>query len=309
MSAPLLLAGTAHPELARTVASAAGADFGEVTVAQYPDARVVTIETSVRGRDVFVFQPTPPASEVFLFELLLIADAARRAGAERITAVVPYLGYARQDRRAGGHRMALGARVVATMLSTGGVDRVVVVDLHAPAIEGFFAVPAENLEAFPLLSARLGRFDNGVVIAPDLGAAKLADRYAGHLGLPVAVVHKSRLSGSEVAATSVTGDVHGRYPVIVDDMITTGGTVAAALTLVREAGAAPGGTVVATHALFSPGAVERLAALRLDRLLVTNSVPVHAFPGVEVIDLSPLLAKVIRHLHSNRSLEAFRARV
>ena len=223
-----LIGGSAHPRLAAAVAAQLHIDLAEVDVAAYPDARVVRLHTSVQGADVFILQSMPAPSEVHLFELLLLADAARRAGARRITAVVPFLGYSRQDRRAAGERTAIGARVMADAISP-RVDRVVTVDLHQPAVEGFFAVPVDHLESYPVLLAALAETPrNSVVVAPDLGAAKLADRVANALDLPFAVVHKSRTSGVDVAATRVTGDVAGRRPIVVDDMITTGSTVHAA---------------------------------------------------------------------------------
>jgi ribose-phosphate pyrophosphokinase len=240
-----------------------------------------------------------------LIELLLLGDACRRAGAARVTAVIPYFGYARQDRRASG-REPVSARLVADLLQTGGFDRVVAVDLHTTALEGFFAIPLEHLTVVPLLAeaARTGLAPHSVVVAPDLGAVKLAERYGALLLQPVAFVHKTRLSGTEVRAGAVIGDVRDRAPVIVDDMISTGGTIAAAVGALLEAGAVPDVSVVATHALLVGPALQRLAALPLRRLIATDTVIPQAGPAVplEVASVAPLLAEAVDHLHHGRSL-------
>jgi len=306
-----LVSGGAHPLLAHAIAAQLGVDPVPVTLSRYPDAEVVNVEASVRGADVYIIQPTPPPPEGHLVELLLIADAAARAGAGRITAVTPYLGYSRQDRRANGARTAVGARVIADLLSSGRLDRLLTVDLHQPAVEGFFAIPVEHLEAFDTLLARLGPIEQqSVVVAPDLGAAKLADRFAAALKLPMAAVHKTRLSGLDVVATRVTGDVRGLRPIIVDDMITTGSTVRAALEALAAAGAAGGAIVAVTHAVFSAGAPAMLAQLGLHRLLATDSVPIDPVtaPNVEAVSLAPLLADAIRRMHEGRSLAGLRSR-
>jgi ribose-phosphate pyrophosphokinase len=301
-----LFAGSANPRLAQTVADALGVQPGECEIERFPDDELhVRLGESVRGCDVYLVQPTSPPADRHLFELLLMADAARRAGAARITAVVPYFGYARQDRRAGG-REPVAARVVADMISAGAVDRLVTVDVHTPAIEGFFSIPVEPLSAVPLLAqaAKALAGAEAVLVAPDLGAAKLAERYARVLKAPVAIVHKERISGSEVRATRVTGDVLHRAPIIVDDMISTGGTIEAAADAVLAAGCTPQMTVVATHGLFVGPAVERLRRLPLRSIVVTDSVPppqAIALP-VEVVGIGPLLADAIRRLNADESL-------
>ena len=259
----------------------------------------------MRGRDVYLLQPTSPPVDEHLLELLFLADACRRAGAARSTAVIPYLGYARQDRRARG-REPVGARVVADMLGAAGISRVVAVELHSPALEGFFALPLEHLSAVPVLAeaARPWMTGNGVVVAPDLGAAKLADRYARILDLPVAIVHKTRLSGDEVSVHRITGEVRDRAPLIVDDMISTGGTIEVAIKALREAGCAPDITVVASHGLFVGPARQRLSTVAAQRYIVTDSVPgaVGTTLPVQVVSVSGLLAEAIRRLHDDRSL-------
>jgi ribose-phosphate pyrophosphokinase len=298
--------GTAHPALAAAVAARLGVPPGDRTLERFPDGELhVRLDESVRGDDVYLVQPTGPPVEAHLFELLLLADACRRAGAAGVTAVLPYFGYARHDRRAEG-REPVAARLVADLLGAGGVQRVVAVDLHTPALEGVFGVPLEHLSAVPLLAeaARPWAGRDGVVVAPDLGAAKLADRYARRLGLPVAVVHKTRTGGATVTATALTGDVRGRAPLLVDDMISTGGTVEAAARAVLAAGARPEVTVVASHGLFVGPAVERLAALPLRRLLTTDSLPAPAEAPLplQTESLAALLAEAVERLHRGESL-------
>jgi ribose-phosphate pyrophosphokinase len=304
-----VIAGGGHPQLAADVCRVLQVEPLNVSLLHYPDAEFVRIETSVRDQDVYIVQSTAPPPERHIVELMLLADAAHRAGASHITAVVPYLAYSRQDRRAGGQRTAVGARVLADMLCSGHVDRLVSVDLHQPAVEGFFSIPVEHIEAAPLLVERLGKMDNAVVVAPDLGAAKLADAISASLGLPFAVVHKTRTSGTEVTATRVTGEVRGLRPVIVDDMITTGGTVRAALNALVDAGCSRPATVAVTHALFATGASQTLSALPVDRLLVTDSVPVDTreLPKLEVVSLAHRIAEAISRLHVGRSLESLRS--
>ncbi len=302
----LLIAGTGNLPLAEAVAGGLGAPLAGRELERFPDGEChVRILDSVRGKDVYLLQPTGPPVEQNLLELLLLADACRRAGAARLTAVVPYFGYARQDRRKSG-REPVSARLVADLMTASGVDRVVAVDLHGAALEGFFSVPLEHLTAVPLLAEPLRAWASGsrpVVVAPDLGAAKLADRYAKILGAPAAIVHKTRLSGSEVAARGVTGDVAGRDAVIVDDMISTGGTIEAAARALEKAGAASVAAVVATHGLFVAGAPERLAAAAGARVIVADTLPRAAsVPRLEVVTIAPLIARAVACLHEDRSL-------
>jgi ribose-phosphate pyrophosphokinase len=302
----MILPGTANPQLAVDVAHELGVPLAARIIERFPDGELhVELKESVRGQRVFLFQPTCPPVDAHLVELLMIADACRRAGARERIAVMPYFGYARQDRRARG-RDPIGARVVADVLAAAGVTGVVLLDLHSRAAEGFFTMPAEHLSAVSRLADRL-RADVGpdaVVVAPDLGAVKLADRYGTALGCPVATIHKVRLSAREVKVQQVVGDVRDRTPFIVDDMISTGGTVAAAVRALLAAGCRPIVTVVATHGVFAPTAAGTLQALPIARLLTTDSVPVApdlALP-VEVVPVAPLLADAMARLDRSESL-------
>ncbi len=292
-----LAAGTSTPELARATACALGRDLERCTVERFPDGELAVALPDVRGADVYLIQGTPPPAHDHLAELLLLADAARRAGAARVTGVLPYVAYARQDRR-GAEGEGVGGRVVADQLSA-ALDRVVAVDLHTAALEGFFSCPVEHLAAVPLLAARVRPLATGcVVVAPDLGAIGRARHYAGLLGLDVAAVRKRRLSGREVEALGVDGDVRGRDVLVVDDMISTGATVAAAVNALRGAGARRA-AVVATHPLLVPPAEELLGSLDLDALVVSDSVRTAACttPPLDVVGLGPLLADAIGRLH------------
>jgi ribose-phosphate pyrophosphokinase len=301
-----LVSGSANVPLGESVAGHLGLRLGMTSLHRFPDGELhVAVRDSLRGHDVYLIQPTTPPFEAHFLELLLLADACRRAGAVRLTAVVPYFGYARQDRRAGG-REPVGARLVADLLATGGIHRLVALDLHSPTLEGFFAFPLEHLTAVPALAEAIGpAVADGVVVAPDLGAVRLADRYARALNLPVAMVHKTRITGEEVVVRAVTGDVRDHAPVIVDDMISTGATIAAAVGALRDAGCRPDVIVVASHALLVGGAADRLRRLELRRLIVTDSVAMPSRPAglpLEVVSVAPLLADAIRRLHEDHSL-------
>jgi ribose-phosphate pyrophosphokinase len=301
-----MFTGSAHVPLATMVAAQLGVPLGRRLLHRFPDGELhVELQESVRGHDVYLLQPTSPPVEVHLLELLLLADASRRAGAAQLTAVVPYFGYARQDRRASG-REAVGARLLADLLAASGLQRLVAVDLHSAALEGMFTIPVEHLSAVPLLveAVRSLLAPNTVVVAPDLGAVKLAERVARSLHLPMALVDKERLTGEEVRVRRVVGRVEGCPVLVVDDMISTGGTVQAAIQALLAAGSAPEVTVVASHALLVGPAVERLRALPVRRLVVTDSVETLAplpCPGPSV-SLAPLLAEAIRRLHHQQSL-------
>ena len=297
---PVLLAGSSHPALARNVAAALQLSLGRCGLERFPDGELdVQLEENVRGAEVFIIQAlTAPVGE-HLLGLALMSDACQRLGARSVTAVIPYLGYARHDRRVSGIE-PLGARVVAELIAAGRVDRVICLDLHSRAVEGCFPRPVEHADALPLLIAHLRStlVLPAVVVSPDLGAVKRAEAFAKALGLPVAVVHKQRISGSEVKAMGVVGDVSGRHVIVVDDMIATGGTLAAAVQTVIEHGAQSPVTVVASHGLFVGPAQDRLAVLPLARVVVTDSVPFNGtarFP-LEVVGAAPALADVIRRL-------------
>jgi ribose-phosphate pyrophosphokinase len=301
-----LVAGPASTSLAEAVAAQLGRPLSRCAIQRFPDSELhVELLDSVRGHDVYLIQSTSPPVDPHLLELLFLADACRRAGAAHLTAVVPYFGYARQDRRARG-REPVGARLVAELLGSSGLQRLVAVDLHTVALEGFFPFPLEHLSAVPLLveAVRPWVVDNTVIVAPDLGAVKLAERYATALHRPPAIVQKTRLSGEDVRVERIVGDVHGRAPIIVDDMISTGGTIVAASQALLAAGCEPQMTVVTTHALLVGPASERLRGVPVQRFLATDSVsaPTESAFSLQVTSLDALLAEAIRRLHGHLSL-------
>jgi ribose-phosphate pyrophosphokinase len=292
----VIVAGSGNPPLAEAVAERLGIKVCGSALRRFPDTELhAEIGESVRGCDVYLIQPTGPPVDPHLMELLFLADACRRAGAARVTGVVPYFGYARQDRRTR-EREAMGGRLVADMLGAAGLTRVVSVDLHTAALEGFFGVPLEHLSAVPLLANAIGELvtNRAVVVAPDLGAVKLAEHYGELLHRPIAIVHKTRLSGEEVKVRGIVGDVAGRVPLIVDDMISTGGTIEAAVQALIAAGCVPEITVAATHGLLVGSARERLQVLPLKQIVVTDSLPASE-PGplpLKVVSIAPLLAEI-----------------
>ena len=303
-----VLSGSANAALARSVASELGIAPLDRVSESFPDGeRRVEIRSSVRGADVYLVQPTGPPVADSLVELLLLADACRRAGAARVTAVVSYFGYARQERRAKG-REPVAARLVADLVATAGVDRIVALDLHDPALEGFMPVPVEHLTATKLLAeaARPLVPDQAVVVGPDLGATKLAERFATIWEKPVAVVHKLRTSGEEVQAKRVIGDVAGKAPVIVDDMISTAGTVVACAEALKQAGCAKPMLVLATHGLLVGEAMERLRALDLHALFVTDSLAIDVAKTrglpIRTVSVAKLLATAIGRLNREESM-------
>ncbi|MFT3713710.1 MAG: ribose-phosphate pyrophosphokinase [Archangium sp.] len=296
----VLLAGSSHPRLAQALSDELSIPLGPCAVRRFPDGELdISLDADVRGANVFVVQGLHAPAGEHLLELSLITDACQRAGAASVTAVIPYLGYARHDRRVSG-REPLGARVVAELLAAGRVDRVVCLDLHSRAVEGCFPRPVEHADAVPLLIEHVRRSiqSPAVVVSPDLGAVKRAEAFARPLGLPVAVVHKQRLSGDQVKAQGVVGEVAGKHVVVVDDMISTGGTLAEAVRTVIDHGALAPVTVVASHGLFVGPARERLAALPLARVVVTDSVPEIANPGfpLERVPSAKAIAPVLRRL-------------
>jgi ribose-phosphate pyrophosphokinase len=300
--------------LARALSERLGEIAVKPTVEHLPDGEVhAAIGCPLRGRRGYVVQALGTPVGERLLELALIADAAHRAGASELVAVIPYLGYSRHDHRTREDE-PLGAAVVARLLATCGFGRIVTLDLHAPSVEGFFSCPTENLTAEPLLAEALRPFvTDAVVVAPDLGALKLARRFAVRLDLPLAVVHKSRVSPREVVAHQLVGDVRGRRPIIVDDMISTGRTIAAAVDAAIAAGAVREAVVAATHGVFAPGSDELLASKPIRALVVTDSieplVPLDALHNLKLqrLSLAPMLADVITRLVEHRPLHGLLA--
>jgi ribose-phosphate pyrophosphokinase len=294
-----IFVGSANQQLGHDACALLHERPGAYTCRRFPDGEMqIELEESVHGRHVVIVQSTSPPVEQHLMELLLLADSCRRAGANRITACVPYFGYARQDRRT--RASSLGARVAARMLSTAGFDRLLIIDAHTPAIEGFFEIPIDHLTAVPLLAeaAAVGKEAFSMVVAPDLGAVRLAREYARVLKAPVAVVHKVRVNGGEVEAQGLIGDVRDRRVLIVDDMLSTGGTIEAAVGALHAAGVAEPISLAVSHALLVGHARDVLARLPLDRVLAADTVTLNGSPPphFEIVSVAPLIATAIERL-------------
>ncbi|MBS2031457.1 MAG: ribose-phosphate pyrophosphokinase [Deltaproteobacteria bacterium] len=292
-----LISGSAHPQLAEALARETGLPLGRCGLDRFPDGeRHIQLACDVRG-EVFIVQPLGNPVGEHVLELALIADACRRAGASRNIAVTPYLGYARQDRRTAPGE-ALGSQVLGRLVGSAPLDAIVVVDVHQPAVEGCFPFPMIQLTAADLLADAMKSMlpPNAVVVAPDLGAMKLAQRFADRLGLPAAIVHKARLGGAQVQARGVVGDVKGKVPVIIDDMITTGSTIEAAARAVEAHGAESGPLVGAVHGVFAGDALARLARLGVRGLAVTDSLPQTGDAAVarKVVPVAPLIATALK---------------
>ena len=302
-----LIAGNAHPVLAQNIARELDMPLAEAHVGRFPDGGVDSgISQDIRGRDCFVLQPTcPPVNENWI-ELLLLIDTLRRASAGRITAVMPYYGYARKDRKDEG-RVPISAKVMANTLSVTGTDRIVTLDMHAAQIQGFFDLPVDHLYARPVLleAVRKLGMDRPVVVTPDVGGTKMARAYAKRLGADLAIVDKRRLSGSETKIEHLIGDVDGRRCVIVDDMISTGGSITQAASVLRRSGATEI-VIAVSHAVFCGPAVERLDAAPLDHILVTDTIPT-ADPApqkLETVSVASLVARAIRNIHAETSVSS-----
>jgi ribose-phosphate pyrophosphokinase len=302
----MIFTGTANPDLARMVARELGARVADCVVDRYPDGNVeVRLLESVRRKEVFLMQPTSPPASDHLIELLALADACRRAGAANVTSVVPYFGHGRADKR-NGQREPIMARVVADLLEVVGVGHVITVDLHTPQIEGFFHAPVDSLTAVPTLCRALRDRVPAelVVVSPDVGRVGMADRYAQSLGASVVVLHKRRLSGAETKVTHVVGDVAGRPCLIVDDMISTGGTMAESITALLAAGARPAIMVAATHGLFVRDARKKLSHPAVCEIWATDTVSVaeRGWPQLHVVSIAPLIAGAVARLMADGSL-------
>ncbi|MFW5698677.1 MAG: ribose-phosphate diphosphokinase [Planctomycetota bacterium] len=301
-----IFSGNANRPLAQAIAQSLDMRLGELTCDRFPDGEVkIEIHEDVRGSDVFVVQPT--SSNDYLMELLTIADALRRASAQRITAVVPYFGYARQDRKHAG-RVPITAKLVANLMVTAGVDRIVTVDLHAMQIQGFFDIPVDHLMALPVQHTyieSLGLRD-AVVLSPDTGSIKLADSLARRIGANLAIIDKRRIGDAKTEVANVIGEIGGRDVVIIDDMITTAGSMTNAVATARERGAKRV-VPVCSHAILCGNAFERLSSAELDELVCTDTVPLRsefARLPITVLSIAGLLGKAIDRIHANQSVSA-----
>lgn len=312
---PCLIAGSASEALAGEIARRLNMPLLERTIERFPDGEIkIRLGSSVRGHDAYLIQSTCMPVNENLVELFLLIDTLCRASASRLTVIIPYYAYARQDRKFVG-REPISAKLVANLLAAAGAQRVVAVDLHSPAIQGFFDIGMDHLTAIPLLAEYLkeGLPRDSVIVSPDTGGVKRADLFARSLDLPIAILHKRRASALEVEIAALIGDVRGKHAIIVDDIVATGSTIRQAVETLVLAGAYPDVRIVATHGVLADKAPELLRHPSISEIVVTDTIPVPervraALPNLRIVSVANLLADAIERLHTGRSLSALFAR-
>jgi len=305
-----VFSGRRHMELAQKVADYLGVQLGQRTIELFPDGELrVKLEEDVRGRDMFIIQPTCDPINSSIMELLVLIDCARRASAQRVTAVIPYFGYARQDRKDEG-RVPITAKLIANLIVMAGASRVLTMDLHAAQIQGFFDVPLDNLYAEPVLSRYYSekKLTNLALVSPDVGNVKRARMYAERMGGELAVIDKRRTSGSDVELGQLIGTIEGKTVLMMDDMISTAGTICDAAKLCRKKGAKDI-YVGATHAVLCGPACERLRDAPIDEVVVTDTIPIpnekiEAVGKLTVLSVSSLIGEAIHRIHNDQSVSS-----
>ncbi len=304
-----IFSGRSNPDLACEVCNYLDLPMGGSKIEIFPDGeKVIRIEDDVRGRDCFVVQSTCNPVDTNLMELLIYLDCLKRASARRITAVIPYFGYARQDRKDEG-RVPITAKLVANLITTAGADRVLAIDLHAHQLQGFFDIPVDHLTGELVLGKyfRDMKIPKLTVVSPDVGNMKIASRYAAHLGGELAIVYKKRITGSKVQAQVIIGEVEGRNILMCDDIIATAGTVCSAAKLVKDQGAEKI-YVGATHGVLTPEAVERLSESPIEEVAVTNTIPLtentKKISKLKVLSVAAMLGEAIKRIHRNESVSS-----
>lgn len=302
-----IFTGSSHPELAIEIAQILNIPLGQATTTILPDGEIhVRIDEVVRGRDVFFLQTGSHPVNDHIIETLLYLDAFRRASANSVTLVMPYFPYARQERMSQG-RESISARVIADLLQDQGIHRIIYVDIHAPAIQGFFRVPVDPLSAIPILSSyfRKPEFSNSIIVSPDVGRAKVAGKYAELTGLPLVVIHKRRENYSETRATHLVGDIRGKRPIVIDDVM-AGGSILSELDALYDNGAVGNAYLAITHPVLLPKALKMIGKDdRIEKVVVTNTLPVtqeKKNDKIEVISIALLLAGIINDIHEGRSI-------
>ncbi|WP_144244279.1 ribose-phosphate pyrophosphokinase [Nitrincola sp. A-D6] len=310
MSSLMIFTGNANPELAKKVVERLDIPLGKADVGRFSDGEVsVEIQENVRGKDVFIIQSTCAPTNDNLMELIVFADAMRRASAMRITAVVPYFGYARQDRRPRSTRVPISAKVVASMMTSAGVDRVLTVDLHADQIQGFFDIPVDNVYGSPVLLDDIvdQKYNNLMVVSPDVGGVVRARAVAKQLNCDLAIIDKRREKANESQVMNIIGDVADRTCILVDDMCDTAGTLCKAAQALKDKGAE---RVIAyvTHPVLSGAAIDNINASQLDELVVTDTIPLspraQACGKIRQLTLGPMLAEAVRRVCNEESISA-----
>jgi ribose-phosphate pyrophosphokinase len=304
-----VFAGTSNVALATAVCDYLEVPLGGAKISRFPDGeKSIRIEDDVRGRDCYVVQSTCNPGDEYLMELLIYIDCLRRASARRITAVIPYFGYARQDRKDEG-RVPITAKLVANLITTAGADRVLTIDLHAHQLQGFFDIPVDHLMGELVLGKYFHgkKISNLAVVAPDVGNIKMAAKYASRLGAELAIIFKRRISGSEVRAQEIIGEVKGKNILMCDDMIATGGTICSATNLVKQRGAL-NIYVGATHGVFAADAMTKLTESAINEIVVTDTIPLNSenkkISKLKVLSVAAMLGEAIKRIHRDQSVSS-----
>ena len=306
MDSPLaIFSGTSNPALARAIAEEYGTNLGKITIKQFSDGEIyVKYEQSIRGEDIFIVQPTPPSGDNII-ELLLMLDAAKRASVKRVTAVIPYFGYARQDRK-DQPRVSIGSKLMANLLVEAGADRILTMDLHAAQIQGFFDIPLDHLYASRVFIDHMTKYpiDNLVVVAPDVGSLKTARSYSKKLGASLAFIDKRRPKQNESEIMNIIGEVKGKNVLIVDDLIDTAGPLTNAAAAMKERGALDI-RAMCSHPILSGPAFQRIEDSPIDELLVTDTIPLRQpSEKIKVLSVANIFAEAIERIHTNDTISA-----
>lgn len=302
-----IFSGTANPLLGQEIAEYLGVRLGGINISRFANGEIfVRFEESIRGSDVFILQSFTENVNDQIMELLIMIDALKRASAGRITAVIPYYCYSRQEKKAA-PREPIAARMLADIITTAGADRVITMDLHAPAIQGFFNIPVDHMTALPMLAQYIQgkNLSDGVVIAPDAGSVKKAEKLAARLDLPLGVMYKRRPAPNIAEMAFFIGDVKGKTPIIIDDMVDTAGSIMQVVNALLERDAKPEIYLLTTHGVFSPPAIERLKHEAIKEIVVCNTIPFtpeRRLPKMTILSVAPLLGDAIRRIHQDISV-------
>lgn len=304
-----VFSGSGNPELTAKICKYLGVPVGGAKIERFPDGeKIIKCEDDVRGKDCFVVQSCCEPVDANIIELLIFLDCLKRASASRVTAVIPYFGYARQDRKDEG-RVPITAKLIANIITTAGAERVLAMDLHAAQLQGFFDIPVDHLFAEPVLSRyfQSKKIEKLTIVSPDVGNIKRAARYVQHLGAELAIVHKRRINGKEVQCGEIIGTVEGRNILMCDDIISTAATMCTAAKMLKEHGA---GKIFigATHAIFSDRAIENIADSPIDEVVVTDTIPVNQrmekLSNLKILTVSEILGEAVKRIHRNESISA-----
>jgi ribose-phosphate pyrophosphokinase len=302
-----LFSGTSNPQLGQEIADYLGISLGGVKISRFANGEIyVRFEESIRGSDVFIVQSLSNTVNDLVMEMLIMIDALKRASAGRITAIIPYYCYARQEKKSA-PREPITARMLADIISTVGADRVITMDLHAPAIQGFFNIPVDHMTALPMLAQYIKQYNlsDAVIIAPDAGSVKKAEKLAARLDLPLGVMYKRRPAPNVAEITFFIGEVQDKTPIIIDDMVDTAGSIMQVVDFLIKKGAKPEIHLLTTHAIFSPPAIERLKHEAIKDVVVCNTIPLppdKLLPKITVLSVAPLFGDAIRRIHQDISV-------